>query len=195
MFLPVLLFLCGEQDGEEGDGCQRAGGGASGGGGASESFEDKMHDIMDMVMHSKMMDNLKALPSEVMEELKALPGELRESLILHVERRSLVVAGVVVAVVAALLLLGCVWINWCHADHGHYRYVPVSQLEEFMKYQKVGLHASHKHPHAPQHPHTPQPLHQHRPRHRNKHKEGEGAAHGASVTHRKSHAHIANGGP
>ncbi|PVD24161.1 hypothetical protein C0Q70_14631 [Pomacea canaliculata] len=63
-----------------------------------------------------------------MEELKALPGELKESLILHVERRSLMVAGVVVAIGAAIMLLGCLWIHWCHTEHGEY--VPLTPAKE-----------------------------------------------------------------
>lgn len=55
-------------------------------------------------------------------------SELKESLILHVERRSLMVAGVVVAIGAAIMLLGCLWIHWCHTEHGEY--VPLTPAKE-----------------------------------------------------------------
>lgn len=55
-------------------------------------------------------------------------SELKESLILHVERRSLMVAGVVIAIGAAIMLLGCLWIHWCHTEHGEY--VPLTPAKE-----------------------------------------------------------------
>ena len=66
-------------------------------------------------------------------------SELRESFLLHVERKSFMVAGVVVAIVAALLLLGCLWINWCHTDTGEYRYIPVSQVS-ILLYSNIYFH-------------------------------------------------------
>ena len=93
------------------------------------------------------------------------------------ERRSLVVAGVVVAIGAALMLLGCLWIHWCHTEQGRYLYIPVSQVEEFEKYNQ---HQAHPHRHR-----------RHSGRSRHKHREG---SEGSVVTHRKAHSHIANGG-
>ena len=58
-------------------------------------------------------------------------------MILQVERCSLVIAAVAVTVVTALLLLGCVWFQWCHVDRGGYRYIPASQMAEFVKYQQL----------------------------------------------------------
>lgn len=198
--MSMLLLLCGEQEGDLSDTCdpQNVGGSGPTGGGGSESFEDKLTEIMDNVMHSKMMEDLKALPSEVMEELKNLPSEIRESLLLHVERRSLVVGGVVVAIVAALLLLGCVWIHWCHTEHGEYRYIPISQVEEFLRYQNLPGSAAAS---ASAHHGRSQDGGHHHPARRRKnsgrsssqrHKESD---HGSQVTYRRTdHKHIANGG-
>ena len=105
--------------------------------------------------------------------------ELRESLLLHVERRSLVVAGVVVAIGAAVLLLGCLWVHWCHTEHGRYLYIPLSQVAEFEKYNKRGAHPPRHRRHSGRSA-------------RHKHREG---AEGSVLTHRKEHSsHIANGG-
>ncbi|XP_076447604.1 uncharacterized protein LOC143284626 [Babylonia areolata] len=186
--LSALLLLCGEQEGDQSGVCDTQ---DRDGGGGGESFEDKLNEIMENVMHSKMMEELKALPSEVMEELKNLPGELRESLLLHVERRSLVVAGVVVAVVAALLLLGCVWIHWCHTEHGEYRYIPISQVEEFLRYQNLASSTSSSHHH-----HGHRHRHKHHGQHHSSHgHRGKDRSDSSQLTHRRTdHNHIANGG-
>ncbi|KAK7486733.1 hypothetical protein BaRGS_00022017 [Batillaria attramentaria] len=156
----LMLVLCGEKLGD--------GTSASCEGEASDAPEPEEHkysDLIDKVMHSK-----------VMEELKALPAEIRESLILHVERQSLVVAGVLVAIGALVLLLGCLWIHWCHTEY--VEYVPISQLEEaeqrlHLSKHSHGHHGRHKHSHVPR----PKP---------------EFEQDGTHVVHRKTG--IANGG-
>ncbi|KAL8566244.1 hypothetical protein ACOMHN_046745 [Nucella lapillus] len=201
-FMSMLLLLCGEQEGDPSGTCdpQNVGlgqGSESTAGGGGESFEEKLTEIMETVMHSKVMEELKALPSEVMEELKNLPSEIRESLLLHVERRSLVVAGVGVAVVTALLLLGCVWIHWCHTEHGEYRYIPIAQVEEFLRYQNQATSSSASS--SSQHGGSQDAHHSSRRRkhsggrsshHQHRHKAGE-----SHLTHRRTdHNHIGNGG-
>lgn len=201
----VLLFLCEEQNGDSGETCSSGQQSQAESGGLedrlheflekimnSQLYGKVMHselmdkyadlydkvihsDIVNKVMHSRMIVDPKALAIQVLHELKALQGELKESLLLHVERRSLVVAGVLVAVAAALLLLGCVWINWCHEEHGEYRYIPASQVEEFLRYQSI--------PGAPspskEGAHVSRPHRRHR---RSRHKGGQAGKEGVPVS-------------
>lgn len=172
MFVVSMIWmLCGEKSG---DGAREACEEVT----TAPSEELKFADMIDKVMHSK-----------VMAELKALPSEIRESLILHVERQSLVVAGVLVAIGAAVLLLGCFWIHWCHTEY--VEYVPISHLDE----AEQRLHrAKHSNKHN-RHKHSG--VHQDQPETKQDSK-AESKHEGMTIVHRRTHSnsnsHIANGG-
>jgi len=85
-----------------------------------------LDEVIDTVAHSQLQEELQHVldqvaASKVMKDIKALPEGIRNSL-LSVRNRSYVVSGVLMAITAAILMVGVVYCYWCTNDSWSWAY-------------------------------------------------------------------------